>query len=195
MPKIDAATVKEHRQSMTVKLLDAAEELLLTGGPHALTAAAVASAVGIARNSVYRYVDSMDALRGQVVARFLPAWTAAVATAVEQAPDPRARLLAYVGANLAQAADSGHGALMRLARGLPADALAPIADAHAALAQLLAEQCQLLDPTGAPLTAQFVQAILETGFSQLDAGAPLAHIQHRCEQAVAALVDARQATT
>ncbi|OKL51223.1 TetR family transcriptional regulator [Buchananella hordeovulneris] len=194
MPKIDAATVKEHRQSMSTKLLDAAEELLLTAGPHALTAAAVAGAVGIARNSVYRYVDSMDTLRGQVVARYLPTWTAAVTAAVAQASTPRARLLAYVHANLSQAADSGHGALIQLARGLPAAALAPVAAAHAALARLLGEQCQALDPTGAKLTAQFVQAILEIGFSELDAGAPLAQIQHRCTQAVAALVDARQDT-
>ena len=64
MPKISAPTVKEHRDQVRTRLIDAAENLLRDRGADGLTAGAVSSAAGIARNSIYRYVDSVDDLRG-----------------------------------------------------------------------------------------------------------------------------------
>ena len=62
MPKIAAPTVAEHREHIRVALIDAAEAILRAGEP--LTAGVVSGAAGIARNSIYRYVDSVDDLRG-----------------------------------------------------------------------------------------------------------------------------------
>lgn len=193
VPKIDAGTVKEHREAMTTKLVDAAERLLVDGGVDALTAGAVASSAGIARNSLYRYVDSVDDLRGKVVARYLPNWTSAVEDAVAAADDPLARLVAYVSANLAEASRSGHGWLMGMARGLTPAALAEIDGAHRSLGSMLVEQCRALDPSGLTMTTAIVQAILEAGFARLDAGDDLAVVTERCVGAVRALIASRTA--
>jgi|GEM_PF-484576 len=119
MPRIAAATVREHRENVRTALVDAAESIVRTEGVDGLTAGAVTKAAGIARNSIYRYVDSVDDLRGLVLERHLPDWMGAVAEAVDAAgDDPSARILAWVETNLDQAARTGHGWLMDLATGL-----------------------------------------------------------------------------
>ncbi len=54
MPKISAPTVREHRQIVLARLIDAAEGILRTQGVAELTAGAVTAEAGIARNSIYR---------------------------------------------------------------------------------------------------------------------------------------------
>ena len=93
MPKIAAPTVAEHRANIQTKLVDAAEEILRAGEPDRLTAATVANAAGIARNSIYRYVESVDDLRGMVLSRYMPDWLANVAAAVADIEDPAERLV------------------------------------------------------------------------------------------------------
>jgi len=83
VPKIAAPTVAQHRAMVQRRLIDAAEEIMRSGEPEKLTAGAVTAAAGIARNSIYRYVDSVDDLRGLVLARHLPAWIDAVAAELE----------------------------------------------------------------------------------------------------------------
>ena len=63
MPKIDAPTVREHHAMVKAKLIAATEEILHENGPEGLSAGAVARRAGIARNSIYRYVDSVDDLK------------------------------------------------------------------------------------------------------------------------------------
>ena len=58
VPKISAPTVRQHREIVKTKLVDAAERLLRESGPDSLSAAAVAAEAGIARNSIYRYAVS-----------------------------------------------------------------------------------------------------------------------------------------
>lgn len=192
MPRINAASVKEHRAAMTQKLVDAAEELLRDGDVSALTAGAVTASAGIARNSLYRYVDSVDGLRAAVVARHLPQWVAQVEDAVAAADTPEAKLYAYLESNISAAAVSGHGWLMKLARGLSREALAQVAGAHESLAGMLISQCRAIDPSGITLTAAYVQAILEASFDRVDAGDDPTMVQARCVEAVAAIVAARK---
>ena len=71
MPKIDAPTVAEHRARVQQRLVDAAESILRDSPSQPLTAAAVSAQAGIARNSIYRYVDSVDDLRVLVIRRYL----------------------------------------------------------------------------------------------------------------------------
>ena len=66
-PKISAPSVREHHDMMFEKLVDSAEEILRSEGPAALTAGVVAKSAGIARNSIYRYIESIDDLRALVL--------------------------------------------------------------------------------------------------------------------------------
>ena len=55
------------RAQTLAQIYDVAEAIMSSGAE--LTAGAVADAVGIKRNSLYRYIDSIDDLRARVVGR------------------------------------------------------------------------------------------------------------------------------
>ncbi|WP_232240098.1 TetR/AcrR family transcriptional regulator [Corynebacterium ulcerans] len=79
---------EENREKTQAAILDAAEALLREGGVEALTAGAVAQQVGLARNSLYRYVGSMDELRGRVILRHFPDYVDAINQAIHEATTP-----------------------------------------------------------------------------------------------------------
>ena len=117
MPKIEAPTVAEHRAMIRSRLIDAAETIMRERPDSPLTAGAVTAVAGIARNSIYRYVDSVDDLRGLVVERYLPDWLRAVDAAMQAASTPAERVVSWVRVNLEQAtmetASSTHGEVRR----------------------------------------------------------------------------------
>ena len=180
MPKIAAPTVAEHRAMIRARLIDAAEAVLRDPAGQ-LTAGAVTSAAGIARNSIYRYVDSE--------------WLNAVAEALADAHTPGDRVVAWVRVNLEQAAATGHGWLMEAARSQSPNAEMDesVAEAHAGLRNTLADSwADLLrpHPERIPIAAGLTVAILEAGFRQLDRRHPADLVIHLGTTAARALVDA-----
>ena len=125
MPKISAPTVREHRELMTARLVDAAEKILKDEPGKTLSAGAVAAAAGIARNSIYRYVGSVDDLRLLVLERNVPKWRAQVMGQVDMNAEPRERLAQLVVACIRQSGQrESHKwlmGLMRSARGKVSD--------------------------------------------------------------------------
>lgn len=192
MPKIEAPTVAEHRALVQARLVDAAEDLLRRGEP--LTAAAVTTAAGIARNSVYRYVESVEDLRGLVLARHLPSWMSAVAAELASAEGPAEQVVTWVRANLEQAAATGHGWLMAMARTAPVSASTEdvVDDAHTVMRDgLAAAWSQLVeDPDGAAVAAALTRGLLDAGFRQLDLGRSTELVVSSGERAARALVAA-----
>lgn len=117
MPKITAPTVHEHRARMNERLVDAAENILREGGVQALTAGAVAKEAGIARNSIYRYVDSVDDLRLRVLERNVPRWRAAVFSGIPEDLAPLDRLVAFARASVRESkSNTSHAWLVGLYR-------------------------------------------------------------------------------
>ena len=114
MPKINAPTVREHHERVLTSLIDAAEQVLRYEGPDQFTTSAVSARAGVARNSIYRYVDSVDDLRGLVVERYMPAWFRAVQEAMDATSDPAQQIVAWALTNLEQATIAGHGWLMKV---------------------------------------------------------------------------------
>ncbi|AQP49096.1 TetR family transcriptional regulator [Tessaracoccus aquimaris] len=193
MPKIAAATVAEHREQIRGALVDAAEQILRAGEP--LTAGVVSSAAGIARNSIYRYVDSVDDLRGMVLARYLPAWDRAVSDALAPLSDPGDRIVAWVRVNLEQADSTGHSWLMDISRGggTPSSATAEVADyAHRILRDALGSAWLDLvaDKETARLQSALTLGLLQAAFQQLDSPIPTDRVIAATEQAARALVEA-----
>lgn len=174
MPRIDAPTVAQHRAQVLERLVDAAEAILRGDSPERLTAAAVSSAAGIARNSIYRYVDSVDDLQGLVLARHLPAWTTKVDAELAGVTDPAERIVTWVAANLAQAANSGHGWLMGLGRSAPNSLTTSEAmeAAHSTMREVLAEAWSALlgDHNAVRVAAGLTRGLLDAGFRLLDQG-------------------------
>lgn len=188
MPKIDAPTVAEHRARVQERLVDAAEQLLRAGEP--LTAQAVTEAAGIARNSVYRYVDAVSDLYGMVIARYLPAWLETVRVALADERDPGARVVRWVTANLTEADSSGHGWLMTATP--PAAGSTEVDAAHSGMRGALDDAWRELipaDPDRAAAAAALTMGVLQAGFRQLAAGRAPAMVIDVSRAATEGLVD------
>lgn len=209
MPRIDAPTVREHRENVRRKLIDAAEEIVRRDGVEALSAGAVSKVAGIARNSIYRYVDSVDDLRGLVLARYLPQWMGAVEAALAQVDTPEQRIRAWVGTNLAQAAVHGHGWLMEVGHphALGSDGARRIEGMHRDAADVLTLQWRELlglgsgqgrmgsaasDVDAADMLAALTRGLVEGGFRCLDRGGDLETVTAAIDVAVDALIDAHR---
>ncbi|WP_139275679.1 TetR/AcrR family transcriptional regulator, partial [Mangrovactinospora gilvigrisea] len=100
MPKISAATVPEHRAQQRAALIRAAVDLLAEQGVTAVTPAAVTARAGLARPSFYQYFPSSAALLAAIVEDAFTAADVAVAQALDAATEPRARIDAFVRAEL-----------------------------------------------------------------------------------------------
>ena len=177
MPKIAAPTVAEHREMIRTRLIDAAEAILRDPSGQ-LTAGAVTSAAGIARNSIYRYVDSVEDLRTLVVDRYLPDWLTTVEAAMQAAQTPGDRVVAWVRVNLEQAAATGHGWLMEAARSQAPNAAVDesVTEAHTGMRDTLADAWSDLlraHPDRVPIAAGMTVGLLDAGFRQLDRGQPV----------------------
>lgn len=155
MPKIEAATVAEHRAMKERQVIDAAVELLTGAGPGAVTPAAVAHRSGLARTSVYQYAGSAAELVAVAVEELFRRADAEVVAALESAgSDPWARLEAIVRAVLA-GAEAGHSPNHTIeVEQLPAEQRARLGDLHG---RLMAPLHEAIADSGAadpePLTA------------------------------------------
>jgi AcrR family transcriptional regulator len=96
MPKIMAATVKEHHAMRHQALLDAAKTTLLDPQLRTLNFEHVGPRAGLRRNSVYLYFPSENDLALALADELLPELIAKLARAVERQATPREQLTAYV---------------------------------------------------------------------------------------------------
>ena len=193
MPKIDAPTVAEHRAQVQARLIDAAESILREGPSQPLTAAAVSAQAGIARNSIYRYVDSVDDLRELVVRRYLPDWLEAVDAEMAEAVSPGDQIVTWVEANLQQAADTGHGWLMGMAQSMPPNPSidTTIEKAHGVMRESIANAWRELlghDEVKTQVAAALTSGLLNAGFRELAADLPAEVVISMARSATVGLV-------
>lgn len=169
MPRINADTLEEHREKVMKDLLDGTERILLSHGSRRLTTAAVAAEAGIARNSIYRYVHSVDDLVEMVLTRGFEEWTAQVQAAADAAPDARSAVIAYVRSNLTQAFSGQH----ELQQALPTTDLSPSVRAriglmHRGIAAVLHDAVDELDTPNPDLVASAVGALVDRAVMSAD---------------------------
>jgi len=125
VPKIQAATVVEHRAAQRAALLDAARTLLSAGpGASVPSLADVAERAGLARSSVYSYFSSREDLFDALVGDTFPRWSSYVRERMARQRTPGGKVLAYVDANVHLVARGDHALAMTLAAVARADALA-----------------------------------------------------------------------
>lgn len=210
MPRISAKTIKEHRENIETALVDAAEEILRNNPEEPLTAAAIAKRAGIARNSIYRYVQSVDDLRGMVIKRYMPRWMGAVAAATEGVDDPREWLTAWIAANLEQAATSSHGWMRNIVvaadnaggkgpvRQANMDNRASFTKAKVDVKQVhdhannhLREVWEELAPSNPDIYVKLTMAQLGVGFREVDNGAPLDEVTETITKVILQMADAQ----
>ncbi|MEV5983121.1 helix-turn-helix domain-containing protein [Streptomyces sp. NPDC052114] len=189
MPRIEADSVREHRAQRLAQLIDAAEAVLNEGGVESLTAGAVAARAGIARNSIYRYFDSIEDLLELVVTREFPAWIEAVDRAIERETSPQGKAAAYVRANLEQAARGTHGWRASLSRGsLSPSARERVRDLHTSLHEALGRIVRELGDPQPELTVAVLQAVVDACIRRIDQGDELATVSDFATGAVQRLL-------
>ncbi|MEV8638988.1 TetR/AcrR family transcriptional regulator [Streptosporangium sp. NPDC051023] len=171
MPRIQAATLAEHRAAQHRALLDAARAILAeTGRPPTLSG--VAARGGLARPSVYQYFRSAEDLLVAMVEDVFPRWSERVAKAMDAAAGPGERVLAYVRANFELVAEGEHALATALAEVAPSDTVAEKTRAmHGQLLEPLVEALRDLGVDDASSTAEMVNAVVHAGSRMIESGA------------------------
>ena len=197
MPKISADSVPEHRARMLKALIDGTEALLQERAD--VTAGAVASRAGIARNSIYRYVDSVDDLIEAAIGRSFPRWSASVREAMMAETTDEGRVVAYVRANLELATDGFHAWHHALSRDtLTASARRRMVAMHETLTELLTDAIETLsgpqdtrDEVVAleqSLLVRAIQALVDACIRRIDAGDDSGKVIEFAERKTRALI-------
>ncbi|WP_027942760.1 TetR/AcrR family transcriptional regulator [Amycolatopsis taiwanensis] len=172
MPKINAATVAEHRAQQRAALIQAAVDVLVEQGAAAVTPAAVGARAGLARSSFYQYFPSGAAILAAIVEDTFTAANTALDQALRGIEGPAERIDAFVRAELRLAAQGLHrpaAALMRAE--LPQECRDRVHELHhlhyAPLQAAIAER----NPTAPLLTAQLVGGLLQAAMTAVEHGA------------------------
>ena len=173
MPRIQAATVAEHRAARLRALLDAGRALVTeTGRPPTLSA--VALRAGMARASVYEYFGSGDDLLAALAEDITPRWTGRLRERMSAASTAPEAVLAYVRANLELVAEGEHAAMAAIAAAAPGHITGERAAAmHLAL---VAPLTQALDELGAepvPVVAAAIDGMVRATARTIEEGTPL----------------------
>lgn len=192
MPRISAATVKEHHAAVEKALVDAAEDILSREGVEGLTAARVAKQAGIARSSIYRYVESVDDLGGLILERYLPTWQETVDAQLVGIDDPREAILAWARAHLQQSLAARHGWLVVVARAarLSPRTSAALKAVHEGAWRFLDENLTAMGVPDVEIRTRIVFGLVSSGFKCLDNGESEEAAINRVVAAVTQVIDA-----
>lgn len=153
-------------------LLDAARSLLSEGGTEALTFPALAQRTGLARSSVYEYFRSRAAVVEELCAVDFPVWAAEVESAMVAAPDPEARIEAYVRRQLALVGDRRHRAVVAISAGeLDQNAREKIRAAHGGLIAMTVQALEDLGHEQPRLAAMLLQGVVDAAVRRVELGA------------------------
>ncbi|WP_179817428.1 TetR/AcrR family transcriptional regulator [Allostreptomyces psammosilenae] len=159
----------EHRTMQRRALLDAARDLLATGGMAALTFPALAERTGLARSSVYEYFRSRAAVVEELCAVDFPAWAALIEAEVSTADSPEGRIEAYVRAQLDMVRRPEHRAVVAISTlELDQAARERIRAAHGELLALMVSALEELGHARPVLAAALLQGVVESAVRRLE---------------------------
>ena len=171
MPRIDAPTIAEHRDQRRADLLAAGHELVLAGGPRAVTMTAVAARAGLSRTAVYEYFASTEDLLAAVLGERMAAWTAEVESALAAAESPQDKVATYVRVSLELIKDGSHGLLVLLsAETLPTHVRRQLSELHATLAAPLSAAVRELGVPDVDVATRYVQGVVEAAARRVEPG-------------------------
>ncbi len=199
MPKIDAPTVREHHAMVKAKLIAATEQILHENGPEGLSAGAVAKRAGIARNSIYRYVDSVDDLKFLALEQYVPRWIQLIFSQVNRDAEPAQQLADFAVASLRQTRESSHGWLMSIMRtgarrpeGSPVrkQTEGDIQDVHARIVTFMRDCWAAIGVDNARVWAGYTNALVFESFKMSERGIELDDLEKHLRAAVLALTQA-----
>jgi AcrR family transcriptional regulator len=114
MPKIAAANIEEHVRQQTGRILDAALELFSQHGYRGTDMGDIAQAMGLARNSLYRYYSNKDHILVAVMQRDMVPYVERIDALEQSHPEPSARLDAWLDLQMELATGPCHATIKML---------------------------------------------------------------------------------
>ena len=115
MPRIEAASIEEHVRVQTARILTAASELFRVRGYRQTDMDDIAQAVGLARNSLYRYYRNKDFILLACVERDMGAYIERMRNLGSLQPDPLDRIGAWLDMQIDFATSPAHATLELIA--------------------------------------------------------------------------------
>ena len=147
MPRISAANIEEHIRVQNGRILDAARELFSTNGYRGTDMGDIAKAMGLARNSLYRYYSNKDHILVAVMQRDMIPYVEQIRALENDVPDPRERIDAWLDLQIELATGPCHASIKMLG------------DMREVSPDLRQEMGALHEPPGDVLNAALVQLI------------------------------------
>lgn len=114
MPKIAAASIEEHIQVQTGRILDAAAELFSVNGYRGTDMGDIAKAMGLARNSLYRYYTNKDHILVAVMQRDMAPYLERIRALDDDISDPRDRIDTWLDLQIELATGPCHATIKML---------------------------------------------------------------------------------
>lgn len=171
VPRIEAPTVAEHRDQRRAALLAAGHDLVLSGGPSAVTMTAVAARSGLSRPAVYEYFASTQDLLAAVLSERMQVWTTEVGEALAEEMSAEDKVRTYVRVSLELISDGSHGLLVLLStESLPNDVRKALTDLHATLAAPLGTALHDLGVQDIDRGTRYVQGVVEAAARRIEPG-------------------------
>lgn len=171
MPKINAATVAEHRAQQRAALIQAATDVLVEQGAAAVTPAAVGARAGLARSSFYQYFPSAAALLAAIVEDAFTAADTATTRALADIDEPERRLDAFIRTELLLAAQGAHRPAKALMQAdLPPECLARVHELHHQHYAPLQAAIAAITGEAPELTGQLVGGIVQAAMTAAEHG-------------------------
>lgn len=172
MPKINAATVAEHRALQRAALVQAAIDILVEQGAAAVTPAAVGARAGLARSSFYQYFPSSAALLAAIVEESFTAADNATTQALAGLNGPAAQIDAFVRTELLLAAQGKHRPAKALMQAdLPRECLDRVHELHHRHNAPLQAALTLATSDAPELTGQLVGGLIQAAMTAVEHGA------------------------
>lgn len=111
MPRIEAASIREHVRLQTGRVLDAARTLFRKRGFQGTDMGDIAAAIGLARNSLYRYYPSKEHILVACVQRDMGPFLKRIDALERSFPDPHQRIDAWIDTAIDIATSPAHATL------------------------------------------------------------------------------------
>ena len=171
MPRIMAPTLAENRDQRHASLLAAGHELVRTGGPRALTLAAVATRAGLSRPAAYEYFGSTADLLAAVLLDEMRRWSGDVVDHLATESTPETKITRYIEVSLRLIADGQHEIVAMLSEtSLPPAVRQQINELHSTLAAPLTQAVAALGISDTDQAVRLIQGVVEAAARRLVPG-------------------------
>ena len=171
MPKIETATLAQHRDWRRSQLIEAAAAIALESGGAAVTVAAVAARAGLSRTSVYEYFASSADLAADLVIDELKIFGSELAEISAQGSNAIESIDLWIEGSLRYIADGRHLLAKALnAIELPRNRSAAIGAAHGALLAPLRSKLEDLGITDVNFALSLIQSTTDGATKRIERG-------------------------